>query len=199
MRVGRIGTVTETSFRSINKGYSEIAVELLDPHPQNPNRGDLAVIEESMEINGFYGAVTVRVSPETRGRYQILAGEHRWRTATKKGAEFVPCIVVDADDVEAARIMLVDNESAKRSSYDPHKLTAVLATLGSIDGTGFDLAALEDFEEERRATEPPADDDSDDEFEREFGVIVLVPDENAQKTLYEEMRERGFSVRVASI
>lgn len=187
---------------TINKAYLEVPVDDLEPHPSNFNRGDLASIGESVDVNGFYGAMIVRVHPEyhaSAGKYQILAGEHRWKTAKDRGAETVPCIVVDADDdVHAARILVGDNETAKRSSYDPAMLTETLAFIGSLEGTGFDLAALGDFEQERQAAEP-VDEGDGQEFAREYGVVVIVEDEAAQRELYEELRERGLSVRVASI
>lgn len=187
-------------FRTINRGYKLVAVSKLHPHPQNPNIGDGAVIAESVEINGFYGAVTVRAHPDLPGEFQILAGEHRWKTAMDAGADKVPCILVEPDDdVAAARIMLVDNESAKRSTYDPVKLTDTLAYVGDTKGTAFDLAGLSDFEDERRAAEAQNDDEDEADFVREYGVIVVVADEAEQKDLYEEFRERGLSVRVASI
>lgn len=186
----------------LNEDYALIGVERLHPHPQNANQGNLGVIAESVEVNGFYGAVTVRRHPELGdGQYQILAGEHRWRTAVNSGSNVVPCIIVAAeDDVHAARIMLVDNESAKRSTYDAAKLTDVLQSIGSVEGTGFDLAGLEGFERERAASEPPPEDEgSEGDFVREYGVVVVVESEKEQRELYDEFRQRGLSVRVASI
>lgn len=190
--------------RTINREYREIAVGLLHPHPKNYNRGDLEVIGESVQENGFYGAVTVHDHPELPGEFQILAGEHRWRTAIEEHADTVPCIIVDTDDpVHAARILLVDNESAKRSTYDADKLTDLLRDIGTLQGTGFDLAGLSDFEDERAAQDPgPSDgDDAEDEeeFVREYGVVVYADDEAHQEGIYNKCREMGWKVRVASI
>lgn len=194
--------------KNINQGYRDIPVRHLIPHPHNPNRGDLDAIGESVDVNGFYGAVTVRDHPSEENRYEILAGEHRWRTAIDRGAATVPCIIVEADDVAAARILLADNETAKRSTYDPDAITQVLRELGSVEGTGFDLAGLAEFEDERaaRADEaaaeaglPEGDDVPFEHFVREYGVVVYCDDEPHQQRVYEELRAAGHRVRVASI
>lgn len=183
-----------------NREYREIPANLLHPHPFNPNRGDMDAIGESVDVNGFYGAVLVREHPELDGEFEILAGEHRWRTAVDRGgdpATPVPCIVADYDDVGAARVLLADNETAKRSTYDPDTLTHVLQTLGSAEGTGFTLADLADYEDERAAKERAAT--PEPEFEREYGVVVYCEDEPHQQEIYEKLRAEGLRVRVASI
>lgn len=193
--------------RTINERYELVAPGLLHPHPHNPNIGDQAAIADSVEVNGFYGAVTVRDHPGIAGEYEILAGEHRWRTAIDQGATEIPVIVVSADDVTAARVLLADNETARRGRYDGEKLSLVLDELGDIAGTGFDLSDLSDFEDERAATARAAEEglatddggDEEPEFVREFGIVILVDSEAEQEALYNELLPRGFRMRVASI
>lgn len=183
-----------------NREYREIPANLLHPHPYNPNRGDMDAIAESVKVNGFYGAVTVRDHPEHPGEFEILAGEHRWRTAVDEAGDptvLVPCIIADYDDVGAARVLLADNETAKRSTYDPDTLTHILQTLGSTEGTGFTLADLADYEDERAAQERAAA--PEPQFEREYGVVVYCDDESHQQEVYEKLRADGLRVRVASI
>jgi ParB-like chromosome segregation protein Spo0J len=56
----------------INQEYELVPTGRLRPHPRNVNRGDLAVIAESIAQNGFYGAVVAQ-----RSTGYILAGNHR--------------------------------------------------------------------------------------------------------------------------
>jgi ParB-like nuclease domain len=197
--------------------YAEVDIDLLDPHPLNPNRGDGAAIAESIATNSFYGAVTVRRSPGAEGRYQILAGEHRWRELTKQGALTVPVIVQhDCNDVRAARIMLADNETARRATREPDAVARVLASLESLIGTGFDLESLALLEASRVAmaeeaaaangagAEPLNPDDLDDEppaqtFVSEYAVVVMCADEAEQKALYERFTDEGLRVRIVAI
>lgn len=182
----------------INREYiAECPIVTLHPHPQNYNCGDLDSIQESVQVNGFYGAVIVHDHPEIAGEYEILAGEHRWRTALEEGAQTVPVIVVDADPVAGARILLGDNETAKRSTYDVAALSDLLNSLESLEGTGFDLQQLSDFEDERDANEPPEEEPEPPEIQ--YAVVITVRDESEQQELYERFKIEGLQVRVATV
>lgn len=104
----------------------------LEPHPDNPRRGDVEAIGESIDAHGFYGAVLVQ---ESRGR--IIAGEHRWRAAQAKGMTKLPVVLIDCDDDEAKRIMLADNKLADSAGYDDATLASLLASLDDLTGTGY--------------------------------------------------------------
>ena len=112
--------------------YRLVEVADLEPHPENPHRGDVELIAESIEKNGFYGTVMVQ-----KGRMRIIAGEHRWRGAQAKGLEQVPALVVDVDDDTAKRIMLVDNRTAEYGGYDEQVLSDLLRGLPDLEGTGW--------------------------------------------------------------
>jgi len=121
-----------------------VAVDSLFPHPENPRKGDVAAIASSIEANGFYGAVVVQVS--TR---RILAGNHRWLGAKKNGATFLPVIWIDCDDDRARRILLADNRTNDVSGYNDESLavllTAIQAETGTLAGTGYDQAAVDEL------------------------------------------------------
>ncbi|MEV1167356.1 ParB N-terminal domain-containing protein [Nonomuraea sp. NPDC049784] len=122
--------------------YRMVAVGDLEPHPDNPHRGDVDVIVKSIKKHGFYGSVVAQKS-----RMRIVAGEHRWRGAVKAGLKHVPTVVIDVDDETAKRIMLADNRLAEYGEYDDAKLAELLSGLPDLDGTGWrdeDLADLLD-------------------------------------------------------
>ena len=140
-------------------------VDLVE-HPDNPRRGDEAAIESSMVAHGFYGAVLVQASS---GR--LIAGNHRARVARRLGHATVPAIVLDVDDDQARRLLLVDNRTQDLAGYDDRALAAILASLeGDLAGTAFaevDLdAALSRLEADPRnevrdllaGAEPTSDD-----------------------------------------
>lgn len=72
--------ISEPIFRLLPQRYEMRAVDSLQPHPQNANEGDVGAIVESIDENGFFGAVLVQAST---GR--ILAGKHRWASAIERG------------------------------------------------------------------------------------------------------------------
>src|SRR3990167_1299050 len=70
----------------------------------------------SIRDNGLAQPITVR--PVRRGRYEIVAGERRFRAcAHLLGWTSVPCIVRDMDDAQAAAVMLAENVA--RADLDP--------------------------------------------------------------------------------
>jgi ParB-like nuclease family protein len=105
---------------------------LLD-HPKNPRQGDDAAVADSIEVNGFYGAIVAQTS--TR---RILAGHTRRRDLDAAGAKTGPVIWLDVDDDRALKILLGDNRYAELAHWIPGKLADVLRAMGgNTEGTGF--------------------------------------------------------------
>lgn len=128
----------------INKRTEVVAIDRLRPHPANPRQGDVGAIYDSINANGFYGAVVVQ---ESTG--YVLAGNHRLKAAKEAGLEAVPAIYVDVDDERAMRILLADNRTNDVASYDNDALADLLEHLAStpsgLTGTGYDGDALDDL------------------------------------------------------
>lgn len=121
--------------------YAMVAVGQVQPHPANPNVGDVDAIAESIEGVGFWGALVVH---EATGN--ILVGSHRWAAAQTSGLGELPALVVECDEETAERIMVGDNEFAKMARWDLARLVAVLNPLAAspagLVGTGFGEAQL---------------------------------------------------------
>jgi len=90
----------------------EVSLDKLEPNPYQPRHGiDDESLEEltlSIEAHGVVQPVVVRRtdSPDV---YQIIAGERRWRAASRAGLQTIPCIVQDASDERTLEIALVEN------------------------------------------------------------------------------------------
>jgi ParB family chromosome partitioning protein len=91
-------------------GLREIAVDLIDPNPfQARVRFDEAGIEElaaSLRTAGVLQPLLVR---PVGVRYQVVAGERRWRAAQRAGFAKVPVIVRAVHDQEALELTLIEN------------------------------------------------------------------------------------------
>lgn len=114
-------------------------------HPENPRRGDVDAIAESIDTNGLYRPVIVQ---ESTGH--ILAGNHTYLAAVQHGEEEIPVVYLDVNTEQARRIMLADNRHADLGDYDDEMLAAVLNSLPDLEGTGYtdeDLQALLDAQE----------------------------------------------------
>lgn len=90
---------------------AKIPVEYLVPGKYQP-RKDMApeALEElarSIEAQGIIQPIVVRRVGEHK--YEIIAGERRWRASQKAGLEVVPCMIKDVPDEAAVAIALIEN------------------------------------------------------------------------------------------
>jgi ParB family chromosome partitioning protein len=87
-----------------------LPVGSLEPHPQQPRRhfdeDALEELAESISARGLIQPIVVRPHGE---RYQIVAGERRWRAAQKARLHEVPVIVRDFDDTETLEVAILEN------------------------------------------------------------------------------------------
>ena len=89
----------------------EIPVELIAPNPNQPRRGfeeqSLLALAESIRTRGVLQPVLVR--PLVGGRYELIAGERRWRAARIAERDTVPAVVRRHDDAESLELALIEN------------------------------------------------------------------------------------------
>jgi ParB family transcriptional regulator, chromosome partitioning protein len=90
-----------------------VALDLLEPNPFQPRSTmDPAALDElaqSIRVSGILQPLLIRPHPAAPGRYQIVAGERRWRAAAAAGLHNVPTLVREMADTEAAAVALVEN------------------------------------------------------------------------------------------
>ena len=93
--------------------FRQIAVELIFPNPRQPRRHfddtALAALASSLQSRGVLQPVLVRPSPDGDGRFELIAGERRWRAAQLAGLEAIPAIVRARDDAESLELALIEN------------------------------------------------------------------------------------------
>lgn len=176
---------------------ADIPASSLATYPGNARRADLEPIAESLRHNGQYRAIVVRGDPTDPGAGgTILAGNHTFRAATEVlGWTNVRCEVIECDDIEARRIVLVDNRLSDQARYDQDSLVALLSQTvdeDSLAGTGWsdaDLAKLLDDGLPEPGDAPISD------LEALYGVTVECDDEIEQGRLLERLAGEGFRVR----
>jgi ParB family chromosome partitioning protein len=69
----------------------------------------LSELAESIRKNGIMQPIIVRSSPKYKGKYEIVAGERRWRAAQLAEQKEVPVIIRDIPDRQALELALVEN------------------------------------------------------------------------------------------
>ena len=89
----------------------ELPLELIAPSPHQPRRTfdeeSLASLGESIKLRGVLQPVLVR--PLAGGRYELIAGERRWRAAELAELTTVPAIVRHHDDATSLEVALIEN------------------------------------------------------------------------------------------
>jgi ParB family chromosome partitioning protein len=97
--------------------------DLIDPNPYQPRkyfpRAGLAQLGLSMREVGQLQPIVVRPHPSRRGRYQIVAGERRWRASASEYGDLpvLRASLRQLSDYEVARISIEENE--KREDVSP--------------------------------------------------------------------------------
>jgi site-specific DNA-methyltransferase (adenine-specific) len=131
----------------------EISVDDLKPHPDNPNRGSVEDLAESLSQFGQFRSIVGR--PDGT----ILAGHHLVQAAKRIGMKTVRVDIIDVDDTVARKIMLADNRLADLGlGPNLDLLLKNLEELGNdIAGTGFDEDYIRMLEE--AVSGPPDIDD----------------------------------------
>ena len=89
---------------------NEVDIDLIEPNPQQPRTrfADQALDElaKSIESNGIVQPIVVRRKGE---RFQIVAGERRWRAAQRAGLRRVPVTLREVTDDKLLEIALIEN------------------------------------------------------------------------------------------
>ncbi|HEX2216363.1 MAG TPA: ParB/RepB/Spo0J family partition protein [Xanthobacteraceae bacterium] len=126
-------------------GLAMLAVADIEPHPEQPRRHfDEAALDElaqSIAARGVIQPIVVR--PVGKGRYQLVAGERRWRAAQRARLHEIPAIVRDVDNAEVAILALVEN--LQREDLNPVEEARAYQRLGDEQKlTQQDIAGLVD-------------------------------------------------------
>jgi len=100
-------------------GLAEIPLEQIAPNPYQPRKAfDEAAIDELARSVREHGIVQPVVVMRAGDRYQLLAGERRFRAAQKAGLRTIPAVIKDRiDNEEALEIALIEN--VQREDLNP--------------------------------------------------------------------------------
>lgn len=92
-------------------GVSSVAIADIGANPGQPRRhfdaDALMELVASIRTHGVLQPIVVR--PDGAGRYQIVAGERRWRAAQAAGLHDIPAVVRSLDDRQTQEIALIEN------------------------------------------------------------------------------------------
>jgi ParB family chromosome partitioning protein len=89
-----------------------IPIEEIEPNPEQPRQalGDLVELTASIREKGILEPLLVR---KVGGRFEIIAGERRYRAAIEAGLAELPCVIRESSDAEMMELALVENLQRK--------------------------------------------------------------------------------------
>jgi ParB family transcriptional regulator, chromosome partitioning protein len=94
----------------VTGGQVQIDIDLIDPSPYQPRtRFAETALEELAQSIRSSGIIQPLVARKIGARYQLIAGERRWRAAQRAQLLRVPIVLREVGDEEAAELTLVEN------------------------------------------------------------------------------------------
>jgi ParB family chromosome partitioning protein len=107
-----LGDVPAVAPAGSAEGVRELDVSAITPNPKQPRRrfaeDALAELAESIASRGVLQPILVRPASEP-GKYEIVAGERRWRAAQRAQLHRIPAIVRNFDEAGTAEVALIEN------------------------------------------------------------------------------------------
>src|SRR6187399_433042 len=117
--IGDVGGETAQPERPRNN--RKVPIEFLKPNPRNPRRTfsdvELGELSDSIKQHGVIQPIVVRAVKGTQDRFEIIAGERRWRAAQLASLHEVPIVPVDISDSDALEFAIVEN--VQREDLNP--------------------------------------------------------------------------------
>ena len=108
----------------------EIPIDQIDRNPfqtrSHMDNGQLEELAASIRANGVVQPILVR--PLSAGRFQLIAGERRWRASQLAAKETIPAIIRQVSDEQAMEITIVEN--LQRADLNPMEQARAFERLG---------------------------------------------------------------------
>lgn len=129
---------------------NEISIGLIEPNPNQPRRefddSALRELADSIAEIGIIQPITLREMEN--GKYQIIAGERRWRASQLAGLKSIPAYIRTADDENVMEMALIENIQRQ----DLNSVEIALAYQHLIDQYGLTQEKLSERVGKKRAT-----------------------------------------------
>ena len=96
-----------------NSKIDKLALSDIIPNKYQPRKDfdedNLNDLTNSIKERGVIQPIIVRASNSTESKFEIIAGERRWRAARKAGLHDIPVVVTVADDLKSLEFAIVEN------------------------------------------------------------------------------------------
>ena len=96
-----------------SRAARKVPIEFIKANPNNPRRtfadAELDELSASIRQHGVIQPIVVRTVKGATDRFEIIAGERRWRASQRAGLHEVPIVTVEASDSAALEIAIIEN------------------------------------------------------------------------------------------
>ena len=181
----------------------ELDVKDIIENPENTRKHDvrnISVIKDSLLRYGQYQPIIVNK------KNIVLAGNGRLQAIKELGWNKVQVIIIDKDNLTEKAISIIDNRSSELATWDLTKLTEELELICQDDNFSIEDLGFEQIEMDTILKDLGDDLIKDEEidisepiFKRNFTLQISLATEKEQKSLYDELNERGFSCQVLKL
>src|SRR5438067_2994242 len=201
---GLSALLSAESTATLEEELLQIDIDLIEPSPAQPrthfDEDRLEELAQSIRSNGIVQPLLLR---RHGARYQLVAGERRWRAAQRAGLQRVPSVVRDIPDNKLLELALIEN--IQRQELNPieeaHAYKRLIETLGLTQEVvaqrvGRDRSFVTNY---LRLLRLPEDIQRLVEEEKismgHARALLGVDDPDIQRNLANKIVEKGFSVR----
>lgn len=102
---------SDSESESVKESVTQTKLSLIEPNINQPRKNfdpeKIEALANSIKEHGLIQPIII--SPQSNGRFKIVAGERRWRAAKKAGLDSVPTVINDYSEEEIAEIALIEN------------------------------------------------------------------------------------------
>jgi ParB family chromosome partitioning protein len=110
--IGRgLAAILPETIESDDPNFRELPIQMVRANPDQPRRRfdpeSISTLAESLSEAGMIQPVLVRPLPD--GRFELIAGERRWRAAQEAGLSTVPALIRDEDAATRMQTALIEN------------------------------------------------------------------------------------------
>lgn len=184
------------SIENISQELSKLKVNMkgLKQRKNNPRRGNIEAIKESLQVNGQYRPIIINKKTN-----EILAGNHTYKAAKELGWEEIAATYVNVNNKQADKIVLVDNKTSDLAEYNLDELLKSVENLeGDFEGTGFNedyFSKIFDVKDLSNNGESFTNELSEEII---FSVVVDVNSEIEQVKVLELLDSHNYNARAMS-
>lgn len=194
----------DESISETNGEFLEIDIDLIEPNSEQPRttftEANLEELTQSIKANGIVQPIVVR---RKGGKYQIVAGERRWRASQRAGLTKMPSVIKDVADDKLLELALIENIQRQELNAieEARAYKNLIETIGLTqemiaERVGKNRTVITTFIRLLKLPEEVQKLIEEDKITAGHGRALLMTDDaNNQKTIARKIIELSLSVR----